>query len=438
MCFCSFAEVKGFFPGVPGVAQGQTFRQPRSERAMAHKEASTCEQQPDPTRRSFLQAGLASGLGLLLGEGLQARGDAAKNPPAKALIQVCLTGGLSHLDSFDPKPAAGSEYQCGLGTVQTRLDGVLFGELLPQTAQVADRLTVCRSLTHDEEGHGGAQHYLFTGHPPEEKRTFPSMGSVVAHQLGVRKSLPPYVCIPGTASIHAGPGPLGEAFAPFSLGREPAAKDYKPEQVVLPWPEDDKSSTPDPARISTRAARAAFDLNAEPASLRDDYGRHGIGQKLLLARRMVAAGVRFVSVACGNWNMSIGIKRYLQEKMPPFDQGFSALIRDLERTGMLDSTLVLVCTEFGRTPKINARQGRDPWPQVFSTMLAGGGVKKGFVYGSSDASGAEPKDDPLSPEDLAATVYHLLGIDPGAKINGADKRAFEIVKGGKVRKELLA
>jgi hypothetical protein len=407
---------------------------------MAHKDASPRQDVLDPTRRSFLHAGLAGGLGLLLGDVLpaQARDGGSRDAPGKALIQVCLTGGLSHLDSFDPKPAAGSEYQCGLGTVQTSLDGVLFSELLPQTARIADRLTVCRSLTHDEEGHGGAQHYLFTGHPPDEKLTFPSMGSVVAHELGVRNSLPPYVCIPGTASVHAGSGPLGEAFAPFSLGREPAARDYKPEHVVLPWPEDDKAAARDPSRISTQAARAAFDINAEPASLRDDYGRHGIGQKLLLARRLVAAGVRFVSVGCGNWDMHLGIKRSLQERLPAFDQGFAALLRDLERSGLLGSILVLVCTEFGRTPKINARGGRDHWPQVFSTLLAGGGVKKGFVYGSSDATGAEPKDDPLSPEDLAATVYHLLGIDPGAKIKGGDDRAFEIVKGGKVRKELVA
>jgi hypothetical protein len=407
---------------------------------MAHKDASPRQDVLDPTRRSFLHAGLAGGLGLLLGDVLpaQARDGGSSDAPAKALLQVCLTGGLSHLDSFDPKPAAGSEYQCGLGTVQTSLDGVLFSELLPQTARIADRLTVCRALTHGEEGHGGAQHYLFTGHPPDEKLMFPSMGSVVAHELGVRNSLPPYVCIPGTASVHAGSGPLGEAFAPFSLGREPAARDYKPENVVLPWPEDDKAAARDPSRISNRAVRTAFDINAEPASLRDDYGRHGIGQKLLLARRLVAAGVRFVSVGCGSWDMHVGIKRSLQERLPAFDQGFAALLRDLEQSGLLGSTLVLVCTEFGRTPKINARGGRDHWPQVFSTLLAGGGVKKGFVYGSSDATGAEPKDDPLSPEDLTATVYHLLGIDPGMKITGGDNRAFEVVKGGKVRKELVA
>jgi uncharacterized protein (DUF1501 family) len=405
---------------------------------MALIEASTWGHAPDPTRRSFLQAGLAGGLGLLLGEALQARGDPARDAPAKALIQVWLTGGLSHLDSFDPKPAASSEYQCGLGTVPTRLDGVRFGELLPQTARLADRLTVCRSLTHDEEEHRGAQHLLFTGHPLDEKLKFPSLGSVVAHQLGVRNRLPPYVCIPGTPSLHAGPGPLAEAFAPFSLGAEPAAKDYKAEKVILPWPEDDRSAPSDSSKISTRAARTAFDINAETASLRDDYGRHGFGQNLLLARRLVAAGVRCVTVGSGNWDMHIDIKRYLRERLPVFDQGFSALLRDLEQTGLLDSTLVMVCTEFGRTPKINAHKGRDHWPQVFSAVLAGGGVKKGLVYGSSDATGAEPKDDPLSPEDLAATVYHLLGIDPEAKLHTADNRAFEIVTGGKVRKELLA
>src|SRR5262249_26601958 len=151
-------------------AQGQTFCQPRSERAMAHNDASPPQDAPDPSRRHFLQAGLVGGLGLLLGDVLPAQGrDGSRDAPAKALIQVCLTGGLSHLDSVDPKPPAGGEYQWGLGTVRTSLDGILFGELLPQTARLADRLTVCRALTHDEEAHGGAQHYVFTGHPPEEK-----------------------------------------------------------------------------------------------------------------------------------------------------------------------------------------------------------------------------------------------------------------------------
>jgi hypothetical protein len=405
---------------------------------MAQTPPNTPRDESDRTRRSFLQAGLAGGLGLLVGDFFPAQADAGRDAPAKALLHICLAGGLSHLDSFDPKPAAGSEYQSGLATVPTRLEGVRFGELLPQTARVADRLAVCRSLTHEEETHGNALHYLFTGYPPTEKLTFPSIGSVVAHELGVRNSLPPYVCVPGTPTPHAGPGPLGEAFAPFNLGREVAAKDYKARDVIVPWPEDAPSAPRDPKRISTRAAREAFDLEAEPVALRDDYGRHGPGQKLLLARRLVAAGVRCVSVGCGGWDGHIDIKRSLQERLPAFDQAFAALVRDLERTGLLDSTLVVVSTEFGRTPKINSRGGRDHWPQVFSAVLAGGGVKKGIVLGSSDAVGAEPKDDPLSLEDLAATVYHLLGLDPATKINPAGNRSFEIVRGGKVRKELLA
>jgi uncharacterized protein (DUF1501 family) len=369
------------------------------------------QSQPLRSRRSFLQASLAGGVGLALGDALTAAapGDSLPNAPAKALIQICLMGGLSHLDSFDSKPAAGSAYQSGLRTVPTRLSGVAFASQLSQTAQLADRMTICRAVTHDQESHGHARHYLFTGQPPTSSFTFASLGTVVAWQLGPRNGLPPYICVPGLPSVHAGSGPLGVAYAPFSLGREPGERSYCSRDVILPLPEDESGG------ISSWATRQAVDLEAEPVSVRDEYGRNGPGQKLLMARRLVAAGARVVTVACGGWDMHADLVRSMDRQLPPFDQAFAALIRDLERTGLFASTLVVVASEFGRSPRINAQGGRDHWPRVASAVLAGAGVRQGCVYGSSDATGSEPRDQPLSPADLAATLCHLLGVAPGGR-----------------------
>src|SRR5207249_1353219 len=172
--------------------------------------------------------------------------------------------------------------------------------------------------------------------------------------------------------------------------------------------------------------------------IRDEYGRNEAGQRMLLARRLVAAGVRFVSLTYGGWDMHNQIKGGMQGQMPAFDQGFATLIRDLERTGLLDSTLIMVSSEFGRTPKINGTAGRDHWPKVFSVVLAGGGVKAGHVYGTSDATATEPENDPLTVEDLAATVYHLLGINHEKKLMSPGNRPIDIVREASVRKDLIA
>jgi uncharacterized protein (DUF1501 family) len=190
--------------------------------------------------------------------------------------------------------------------------------------------------------------------------------------------------------------------------------------------------------ISSQKAREAFNINAEPAALRDEYGRNGAGQRMLLARRLVAAGVRFVSLTYGGWDMHNQIKASMSGQMPGFDKAFATLIRDLDRTGLLNSTLIMVSSEFGRTPKINATAGRDHWPKVFSVVLAGGGIKKGFVYGTSDATASEPEDDPLNVEDLAMTVYHQLGINGEKKLMAPGNRPIDIVREGKVRRDLIA
>jgi hypothetical protein len=294
------------------------------------------------------------------------------------------------------------------------------------------------------------------------------MGSVVSHELGVRNNLPPYVCVPSMPTNFAGSGYLSSAYAPFSLGSDPANGGFRVQDLNLPGDVDGKRFTTRQsmlaavndhfagkekadgleamdtfyqrayALISSEKARAAFDINAEKAALRDEYGRNAAGQRMLMARRLVGAGVRFVSLTYGGWDMHGGIKGAMQGQLPVFDQAFAALIRDLDRTGMLDSTLVMVSSEFGRTPKINATAGRDHWPKVFSVVLAGGGSKAGHVYGTSDSTATEPENDPLNVEDLAMTVYHQLGINAEKKLMAPGNRPIDIVREGKVRKELLA
>jgi hypothetical protein len=427
-----------------------------------------------PTRRTFLHVGLVGGLGLTLADffRLEAQADTkvaeGKEGPAKSIIHIFLPGGMAHQESFDPKPYAPIEYRGEMGTVPTKLDGVLFNELLKQTAQAADKITVCRSMTHGEAAHERGTHNMFTGYRPSPAIQFPSMGSVVSHEYGPRQNLPPYICVPSQPTTYAGPGYLSSAFAPFSLGSDPAAGNFTVQDLNLPGGVDEKRfgkrrdmlqavneyfASKEKADglvamdtfyqrayslISSQKAREAFNINEEPPKICDEYGRNEAGQRMLLARRLVAAGVRFVSLTYGGWDMHNQIKGGMQSQMPAFDQGFATLIRDLERTGLLDSTLVMVSSEFGRTPKINGTAGRDHWPKVFSVVLAGGGIKKGFVHGSSDSTASEPENDPLTVEDLAMTVYHQLGINGEKKLMAPGNRPIDIVREGKVRGELIA
>jgi hypothetical protein len=422
-----------------------------------------------PTRRGFLHVGLLGGLGLTLEQFFRLQAHAGeKDAPAKSVIHIFLPGGMAHQDSFDPKPLAPIEYRGQIGSIKTRLEGVYFSEYLPRTAQIADKITVCRSMTHGEAAHERGTHNMFTGYRPSPALQFPSMGSVVSHEYGPRNNLPPYVCIPSQPTTYAGPGYLSSAFAPFSLGSDPANPGFTVQDLNLPGGVDarrfdnrrsmleavnehfaakekaDGLEAMDTfyqraySLISSQKAREAFNINAEPAALRDAYGRNPAGQRFLLARRLVAAGVRFVSLTYGGWDMHGGIKAGMAGQLPQFDQAFAMLITDLEKSGLLDSTVVMVSSEFGRTPKINATAGRDHWPKVFSVVLAGGGFKKGFAYGTSDATATEPEDDPLTVEDLAMTVYRQIGINAEKKLMAPGNRPIDIVREGKVRKDLIA
>jgi hypothetical protein len=425
------------------------------------------------SRRGFLTVG-ACGFGLTLGDffRMKARADTktfgAIEAKADSIIHIFLPGGIASQESFDPKPFAPVEYRGEVGSIETAISGERLSELLPKTAAVADKLTFLRGMTHGEAAHERGTHNMFTGYKPSAALMYPSMGSVVSHELGSRHNLPPYVCVPSQPNIYAGTGYLSSAFSPFSLGSDPANKGFQVQDLNLPggidesrfatrknvleavnhyFHEKEKADGLDAmdsfyeraySLIGSPEAREAFNIKAEPDAQRDAYGRNPAGQRMLLARRLVEAGVRFVVLEYGGWDHHTVIGNQMRQLMPAFDQAYAALITDLAQRGMLDRTLVVVSSEFGRTPKINKDAGRDHWPKVFSVVMAGGGLKKGFVFGQSDATATEPAKDPIGPEDLATTIYHQLGIVAEKELIAPGPRPIEIVDGGKVRTELLA
>ncbi len=426
------------------------------------------------TRREFLSVGSLSFLGLTLPQLFSQQAQAAqkfyetRNGVAQGVIHVFLPGGLAQHESFDPKPMAPNEYRGPFGAIDTSLNGVQFGEMFKQCAKVAHQMTVIRSMSHGEAAHERGTHNMFTGYRPSPAVAYPSIGSVVAHELGSRHQLPPYVCVPTVPNEYADSGFLSSAFGPFALGSDPAQGNFTVRDLNLPNGVDDARFARRRALlemvdhhfrsleesdaiasmdafyqhayqlISSQHAREAFDLNAEPAALRDEYGRNAAGQRMILARRLIEAGVRFVSLTAGSWDHHQGLKGGIEKEVPQVDQAIAALIRDLEQRGMLQNTLVLITSEFGRTPKINPTGGRDHWPRVFSTVLAGGGVKAGHVHGSSDSLGGEPESDAVSVADLATTIYNQLGINADKELMAPGGRPIEICDGGRVLDEILA
>jgi hypothetical protein len=426
-------------------------------------------------RRDFLQVGFCGGIGLTLPEFFRfEQAQAAqkfyetKEGTAKSVIFIFLPGGLAHQESFDPKPYAPIEYRGPLKPIATNVEGVQISELWQHTAKVADKLAICRSMSHGEAAHERGTHNMFTGYRPSPALLFPSMGSVVAHEFGPRNNLPQYVCVPNQPNEFAGTGYLSSSYAGFSLGADPANEQFQVKDLNLPGGVDEKrfstrrrildavndhftnlekSASLDAVDtfyqraydlISSQNAREAFDINKEDAKLRDEYGRNTAGARLLLARRLVEAGVRFVTTTYGSWDMHNNIEGGIRGQVPPFDQAFAALIRDLDSRGLLDSTLVCLASEFGRTPKINGNGGRDHWPKVFSVVLAGGGIQRGIVYGSSNSTASEPEENMLNVEDWATTIYKCMGIVGDKELMAPGDRPVEIVKGGKVRSDLLA
>ena len=416
-----------------------------------------------------MRLGFAGGIGLSLPEmfRLQATGAVAEAPKAEAIIYLFLQGGIAQQESWDPKPHAPVENRGMFGSIPTKLPGIRFNELMPQTAKIADRLTVIRSMTHGENDHDRGIHIMFTGYDPSPVVSYPSFGSVVAHQLGDKNEMPPFINVPKQIDGSSGPGFLSARYNGFSLGSDPASKQFRVRDLQLPQGVDStrfaarrelldtvssrfRQQYPDDqlvaldsfyerayALIHSERAKKAFNLSLEKAATRDAYGRHEVGSRLLMARRLVEAGVRFVTVQYGEWDHHGKIEPGIKKHVPPFDQAFAALITDLEERGMLDKTLVVASTEFGRTPKINTLAGRDHWGKVFSIAMAGGGTKRGLVYGETDAIAAEPIRDPLSIPDWVSTMYYQLGIDSHKTLMAPGNRPVEIVRGGKVCRDLL-
>jgi hypothetical protein len=441
-------------------------------------------------RRSFIQAGVLGGLGLSLpdlfrsiaraGEVRLATGGGHRpEGRAKSVIQIIFPGGLAHEESWDPKPEAPIEYRGPLGVVKTKLPGVVFNENLARTAEIADKITVVRSITGRIPDHAQATYQMYTGYLPTPAIQHPSLGAVVAHEFGPRNNLPAYVGVP-SVPIQAGTGYLSSKYGAFELGADPGQKNFQVRDIALPKGVTEerfdrrrsaREAVEDHFRkvesnpvqldtmdefyqqayklISSPEARKAFSLEGEPEPMTKLYGQYnnprtgqpfGIARQLMLARRLVEAGVRLVTVmysGSSGWDNHVRIKESVSGGLPPFDHAFAGLIADLDQRGLLDSTMVMVTTEFGRTPKINDSAGRDHWARVYSYVLAGGGITRGQIYGESNATASEPDRDAVPVEDYLATVYHQLGINPEDRLLAPGGRPIDIVRGGKVVQGLL-
>lgn len=423
-------------------------------------------------RRDLVRAGLLAMPGLTLPTFLQARADSVVRPFADSCILLWLDGGPSHLETFDLKPDAPAEVRGPFRAIQSSVPGMDLSELLPQSAGMAEQFSIIRSVTSPLGEHGLANQYLLSGYQPSAVLQYPGFGAVVSHLRPTAGVLPAWIAIPQIRQ--GGAGYLGARHEPFSTGGDPAAADFRvPDLNFFPGIDvsrlnrrqqflqkfdgareqgDAAAAGEDPAfqqayrLVTSSAARDAFDLSAEPEATRDRYGRRTFGQSCLLARRLVERGVPFVSVMNSGWDTHENLVVQLKDGftgakspvglIPAFDLGFSALIRELAERGLLQKTLVVVMGEFGRTPKLNSRGGRDHWPRVFSVIFAGGGVQGGQVVGSSDRTGESPADRPVTPADLARTIYWLLGIDATQLLTTPDGRPVAVNQGGQVIQEL--
>ncbi len=398
---------------------------------------------------------------------------------AKSVLLVYAQGGISHHDSFDPKPAAPAEIRGEFQTIATRLPGVRFSDQVPRLADCANRYTLIRSLWHRETDHGVGSYFVLRGYtqpdptfdrPENQLRAHPNIGSQVARLIGSRCPMPPYIVVPGLSYLatvnYYTAGWLGRRYDPFVLRADPNQLNHKAEGLVPLFAIDPQVlqnrlallETLDNVRrefetssavqgmsvhrqqayelLLSGAARQAFDLRRESPETCDAYGRTRLGQSCLLARRLVEAGVPFVTVDDDGWDHHGGIFPSLRRSLPVLDQAFSALLSDLDQRGLLETTLVLLLTEFGRTPVINKSAGRDHWPRVFSVIVAGAGIRGGQVLGASDRLGGEPAERPITPKDLAATMYSFLGIDPYSDYASTQGRPLRVLDEGETIREL--
>jgi len=415
-------------------------------------------------------------------------GPTCRPAKAKACILIWLDGGASHLETFDPKPDAPAEVRGPFASIKTKVPGVRVNEHMPRTAAMLDKIAVVRSMTSPFGVHNFGVQYAMTGHKPTPAVEYATIGSVVSHvrravekrDLGV---LPPNIAIPNLISRDGatiGNGFLPSTASPFALGSDPGRRDFAVRDLdfrdglgeqrtarrrryadafdrfhgkndATPGPKTDPDLQRAYDLLASEQAKRAFDLSKEKPAVRRRYGidhranvhdANNIGQQCLLARRLVERGVAFVTVNNTGWDNHADLATYgnrhpgdpkdegTHALVPGLDKAFSGLVHDLDERGMLDQTLVVVMTEFGRTPKINAAGGRDHWPNCYSAALAGGGVPGGAVIGASDDLGEFIKDRPVTPSDMAATIYTLLGMDPGLELQTTDGRPIRISPNG--------
>lgn len=444
------------------------------------------------SRRGVLQVGGLSAFGLGLADLLRLRAAGAATPAigrshsrsfgaADSVILIWLSGGPSHLDMWDMKPEASAEIRGEFKPIKTNLPGLEISELLPRIAKRADQFTMLRGITHNRGEHEGAHIWLLTGYKPsrpfyalhDPSQDQPSLGSVVINELGPKTAIPPYVCVPVVSYNGSFNAFLSRRCAPFEVNGDPNKDNFQVrdlgriaaltddrfdrrrrmlgrvdhpfkqyDQVVETLASKDEYYARAYDLVGSAKMRGAFDLSQEPKELRDAYGRNVLGQSTLLARRLIEYGSRFVTIDTTYWGMywdthADNFKTLRDGYGANLDGAYSALLDDMKRRGMLDRTLVLVMSEFGRTPKVNAAAGRDHWPPYNVALFAGAGIKTAQVIGASDREGAYPDGSGFTPEDVVTTIYNLLGIDVNKEYRDHLDRPWKIATGQPIPELLL-
>jgi hypothetical protein len=431
-------------------------------------------------RRDFLKIGAAGVFGLSLPQLLrleaQAKNEDGRKRRANSVILVWLAGGPATIDMWDLKPGAPDEIRGEFKAINTRADGVQISEHLRKTAEVADKLTVVRSLNHTIPSHGPATVFMTTGNKPTPALQYPSLGSLSSKLLDVPTGVPPYVAFNDIRGGVAGQaGYLGTAYNPFLVeggggGKGGGAGNLRVRGIQLPsgltldelenrdkllegfdknfQKLDNSADLVDGLDAFHKKAleilrsdktKKAFDLAQENPATRERYGTNPFGQGALAARRLVEAGVRFVTISLGGWDThGKNFEALSKRLLPQLDQTLSALIADLSERGMLDNTVVYCAGEFGRTPKINKNSGRDHWARSMAVVLAGGGFKRGYAHGTTDLQGMAPATEACTPDDVSATLFHCLGIDPHREMQTSTGRPVQLFREGRVVERLLA
>ena len=421
------------------------------------------------SRRDFLRIGALAPIGLSLSQLLAAE-KVGTNARAKSVILVYLGGGISHHDTFDPKPDAVEEIRGKYKAISTSVPGLQITEMLPNIAQIMHKVTLVRSGSHENDHHETATNWVLSGRFGSAFGDHPAIGAVVAHETGFQGVVPPYVAVPKNPAFTWELGKsvwLGGRCESFKCGN-PSDKEFRVRDLAQPANataqmlerrrtlleavdtlqthvhENDQIATYDEFAhkaadmVLSPQAQSAFDIAKESDQLRDEYGRSEFGQSLLMARRLAESGVRFVTVNYGGWDHHDKIFESLDKKLPEFDKAFARFIRDMDERGVLKDTLVACFGEFGRTPKVNKKAGRDHWGRAGSMIFAGAGVAGGKVIGSTDKNGAYVTDRPVRPADVAWTIYDALGIDANKELMTPEGRPTQILNEGAPVRELYA